>query len=145
MTLTSKIAALQNYKVYENLHWEGSYEEYLKLVQKNPRVTRNAYQRAYDMILSHGEEEYMDNKKKLVRFSFFRDEQSGGADAIYGLDIPLMRLMSVLKSAAQGYGTEKRVILLHGPVGAPKTTKKGVQKGVYEHWPLGHRRLREIG
>jgi serine protein kinase len=96
-------------------------------------VTRNAYQRAYDMILSHGEEEYMDNKKKLVRFSFFRDEQSGGADAIYGLDIPLMRLMSVLKSAAQGYGTEKRVILLHGPVGASKSTivrllKKGIEE-----------------
>jgi len=140
MTLTSKIAALQDYKEYENLHWEGSFEDYIKLVQKNPRVTRNAYQRCYDMILSHGQEEYVDNKKKLVRFSFFKDDQNGGADAIYGLDIPLMRLMSVLKSAAQGYGTEKRVILLHGPVGSSKSTivrliKKGIEE--YSHTPDG--------
>ncbi len=33
-----------------------------------------------------------------------------------------MRLVNVLKSAAQGYGTERRVILLHGPVGSSKST-----------------------
>jgi len=68
-------------------------------------VTRNAYQRLYDMVLSHGVEEYIDNKKKLVRYKFFRDEQHGGRDAVFGLDVPLMRLMNVLKSAAAGYGT----------------------------------------
>jgi hypothetical protein len=44
-----------------------------------------------------------------------------------------MRLMNVLKSAAQGYGTERRIILLHGPVGSAKSTiarllKKGVEE-----------------
>jgi len=122
MTLVSKIAALQDYKEYENLHWEGSFEDYLELVRKNPRITRNAYQRLYDMVLSYGTEEYIDNKKKLIRYNFFKDEQNGGSDAVFGLDVPLMRLMNVLKSAAQGYGTERRVILLHGPVGSSKST-----------------------
>ena len=139
MTLTSQIASLQDYKEYEDLHWEGGYEEYLQLVKKNPRVTRNAFQRLYDMVLSHGQEEYIDNKKKLIRYNFFSD-QEGGSDAIYGLDITLMRLMSVLKSAAQGYGTEKRVILLHGPVGSSKSTivrllKKGIEE--YSRTPDG--------
>ncbi len=40
-------------------------------------MTRTAYQRLYDMVLSHGTEEYVDNKKKLVRYKFFRDEQHG--------------------------------------------------------------------
>ncbi len=133
MSLVGQIASLQDYKEYEDLNWEGSFEEYLHLVRKNPRVTRNAFQRAYDMILAHGQEEYIDNKKKLVRYKFFKDEAHEGADAVYGLDVPLMRLMSVFKSAAQGYGTERRVILLHGPVGSAKSTivrllKKGLEE-----------------
>lgn len=133
MSLVGQIASLQNYDTYKELAWEGSFEEYLGLVQKRPQITRNAYQRLYDMVLSHGVEEYIDNKKKLVRYKFFKDEAHGGKDAIFGLDVPLMRLMNVLKSAAQGYGTERRIILLHGPVGSAKSTiarllKKGVEE-----------------
>ena len=112
----ARIAALQDAKTYAELHWEGSFEDYLEIVRKNPKVTRTAFQRIYDMILSHGKTEYIDNKKKLIRYHFFSDEKFGGRDAIFGLDVPLMKLVNVFKSAAQGYGTEKRVILLHGPV-----------------------------
>jgi len=140
MSLVGQIASLQNYDTYKELAWEGSFEEYLELVKKRPEVTRNAYQRLYDMVLSHGVEEYIDNKKKLVRYKFFKDEQHGGKDAIFGLDVPLMRLMNVLKSASQGYGTERRIILLHGPVGSAKSTiarllKKGVEE--YSRTPEG--------
>ena len=140
MSLVGQIAELQDYDEYAELHWEGSFEDYLNLVRKNPRVTRNAFQRVYDMVLSHGAEEYIDNKKKLIRYNFFKDELNSGRDAIYGLDIPLMRLMNVLKSAAQGYGTEKRVILLHGPVGSSKSTiarqlKRGLEQ--YSRMPEG--------
>ncbi len=140
MTLTSKIAALQDYREYEELHWSGSFEDYLAIVRQRPQVTRTAYQRVYDMILSYGQEEYIDNKKKLIRFNFFKDEHHGGRDAVYGLDIPLMKLVNVFKSAAQRYGTERRVILLHGPVGSSKSTiarllKKGVEE--YSRTPDG--------
>jgi len=132
MTLVGQIAELQNYATYKELSWEGSFEDYLELVRKTPSITRNAYQRLYDMVLSHGVEEYIDNKKKLTRYKFFRDDSHGGKDAVFGLDVPLMRLMNVLKSAAQGYGTERRIILLHGPVGSAKSTiarqlKKGIE------------------
>jgi len=44
-----------------------------------------------------------------------------------------MKLVHFFKSAALGYGTEKRVLLLHGPVGSAKSTiarllKKGVEQ-----------------
>ncbi|MEO8875002.1 MAG: serine protein kinase, partial [Polyangiaceae bacterium] len=120
--MIERIAALQDYDLYRELHWEGSFEDYLKIVKDRPQVTRNAYQRVFDMIISYGTEEYIDNKKKLVRYNFFKDEQNGGANAIFGLDIPLMRLVHVLKAASEGYGPEKRVILLHGPVGSSKST-----------------------
>jgi len=140
MSLTQKIAALQDYREYAELNWSGNFEDYLELVRKNPKVTRSAYQRVYDMILSYGQEEYIDNKKRLIRYNFFKDEQHGGKDAVYGLDIPLMRLVNVFKAAAQRYGTEKRVILLHGPVGSSKSTiarllKQGLQE--YSRTPEG--------
>src|SRR5678809_1570665 len=132
MSLVGQIAELQNYSTYKELAWDGTFEEYLNLVRKTPQVTRNAYQRLYDMVLTHGVEEYIDNKKKLVRYKFFKDLQHAGKDAVFGLDVPLMRLMHVLKSASQGYGTERRIILLHGPVGSAKSTivrllKKGAE------------------
>src|SRR6185437_7978860 len=134
MTLVGQIAELQNYATYKELSWEGSFEDYLSLVRRTPHVTRNAYQRLYDMVLSHGVEEYIDNKKKLVRYKFFRDEAHGGRDAVFGLDVPLMRLMNVLKSAAQGYGTDRRIILLHGPVGSAKSTiVRSLKRGVEEY------------
>ncbi|MEO0321505.1 MAG: serine protein kinase [Myxococcota bacterium] len=138
--MVARIAALQDYDRYRDLHWEGSFEDYLGIVRQSPRVTRNAYQRLYDMVVSYGEEEYIDNKKRLVRYPFFKDPIDGGKDAIFGLDIPLMRLVHVLRAAAQGYGPEKRIILLHGPVGSSKSTiarllKKGIE--AYSKTPEG--------
>src|SRR3979411_1315916 len=121
-SLVSRIASLLDKTSFKELHWDGSVEDYLKLIRENPRITRTAFQRMYDMILSHGKTEYIDNKKRLIRYHFFHDEPNGGRDAVYGLDVPLMKLVNVFKSAAQGYGTEKRVILLHGPVGSSKST-----------------------
>src|SRR5258708_36970565 len=131
MALVGQIAELQNYATYKELSWEGGFEDYLALVRRQPQVTRNAYQRLYDMVLSHGVEEYIDNKKKLVRYKFFRDEGHGGRDAVFGLDVPLRRMMNVLKGAAQGYGTERRIILLHGPVRSAKSPiARQLQKGI---------------
>jgi len=107
---------------YRQQNWAGAFAEYLDIVKRDPRVTRSAFERIYDMILSAGSREYIDNKKKVVHHNFFDDPLGGGQDAIYGLDIPLMKLVNIFKSAAQRYGTERRVILLHGPVGSSKST-----------------------
>lgn len=126
---------VQQYQDKSNLHmlhWSGTFEEYLDLVKKNPKITRNAFQRMYDMIVESGTEEYIDFKKPVVRYKFFDDAANNGKDAVFGLDVALMKLVNVLKAAALGYGTEKRVILLHGPVGSAKSTicrmlKKGLE------------------
>jgi serine protein kinase len=132
-SMVATIASMQDYDRYRDLSWDGSFEDYLAIVRERPQVTRNAFQRVYDMVISYGTEEYIDNKKRLIRYNFFRDEGDGGRDAIFGLDIPVMRLMSVLKAASENYGPEKRVILLHGPVGSSKSTiarllKKGLER-----------------
>ncbi len=133
-SLVSKIAALQDYQRYEDLHWSGSFEEYLEMVRHNPRIARTSHERLYDMVLAAGTSAYVDNKKKITRYKFFSDDAHGGRDAIYGLDIPLMRLVNVLKAAAMRYGTEKRIILLHGPVGSSKSTIVRLLKQGFEEY-----------
>lgn len=130
----SSVASLVQAGEFEKLHWEGSFDDYLKIVKEEPRVTRTSFQRLYDMILSFGREEYIDSKKKLVHYPFFDDPIENGKDAVFGLDVPLMRLVNVIKSAALGYGTEKRVILLHGPVGSAKSTIARLLKKGIEHY-----------
>ena len=133
-SLVIQIAELQDYKRYEDLNWSGSFEEYLDMVRGNPRICRTSHERLYDMVLAAGTETYVDNKKKIKRYKFFSDEAHGGRDAIYGLDIPLMRLVNVLKAAAMRYGTEKRIILLHGPVGSSKSTIVRLLKQGFEEY-----------
>lgn len=118
---------------YRKKHWEGTFDEYLDIVREHPEVTRTAYQRLYDMILSHGTEEVYENKEKITRYKFFTDFAAQHGDGIFGLDRPLMNLVNCFKSAAKGYGTERRVLLLHGPVGSSKSTiarllKKGLEQ-----------------
>ncbi len=116
----------------ENPIWEGTFSEYVGKLKENPRIAQNAFQRMYEMIISAGVENYVEFKKPMMRYKFFDDSANGGKDAVYGLDESLMKLVNVLKSASLGYGTEKRVILLHGPVGSAKSTicrmiKKGLE------------------
>src|SRR5437867_6045670 len=117
---------------YRKTHWEGTFEDYLSIVLDHPEVTRSAYQRLYDMILSHGTEEVYEQKEKITRYKFFTEFAARHGDAIFGLDRAIMYLANQFKAAAKGYGTEKRVLLLHGPVGSSKSTiarllKKGLE------------------
>jgi len=50
----SQIASMQDRKEFQELSWEGTFEQYLELVKENPRVLRSAYQRLYDMVISYG-------------------------------------------------------------------------------------------
>ncbi len=127
-------------KRFQEHHWTGTFWEYLDLCAKDPSVLRNAYQRLYDAVMAQGHEKYRLFKKDCVRYHFFSDPFGQGADAIYGLDFALMQLVDVLRSAAEGYGTDKRILLLHGPVGSSKSTiarllKKGIES--YSRTPEG--------
>lgn len=51
------------------------------------------------MIMSYGTEEFIDAKKRLIRYKFFSDQSFDGDDSIFGLEIPLMRLVNFFKGA----------------------------------------------
>ena len=131
--IISFVAQRQDLHQFRRKNWEGTFEEYLDLVSADATVTRNAFERVYDMLMSYGTTLYDVGREKRVRYKFFDDPDDGGRDAVFGLDIPLQSLANAFKSAAQGFGIEKRVLLLHGPVGSSKSTiarllKKGLER-----------------
>ncbi|MDZ7269906.1 MAG: serine protein kinase [candidate division KSB1 bacterium] len=133
-SLLSIINGLHDTRTYRELNWTGTFEDYLGIVRQNPAVTRTAFQRIYDMILSHGREEIIEFKERLVKYKFFDDPIDNGRDAVYGLERTIMRIVNFFKAAASGYGTEKRVLLLHGPVGSAKSTIVRLLKKGLEHY-----------
>lgn len=132
-SIITLVAQRQDLEQFRKKNWEGSFEQYLDVVRSDPKVTRNAFERVYDMIMSYGTESYEQAREKRVRYRFFQDPDQNGQDGVFGLDDSLAALVNAFKSASQGYGIEKRVLLLHGPVGSSKSTiarllKKGLER-----------------
>jgi len=128
------IRSAANPEEFKELHWTGDFGQYLDLVVADPRVIRTAHQRLYDMILSFGVEDATVGKEKIRRYEFFSDPLGNGHDAIFGLEKTLETLVDCFKAAAYGYGVEKRVLLLHGPVGSSKSTIVRLMKRGLEHY-----------
>jgi serine protein kinase len=115
---------------FRALGWEGTFAQYLEIVAEQPSVARNAWQRLLDMIESHGSTR---NARGMRRWKLFDDPIGHGQDAVYGLDEPLAQLVQTIRAGARGLGPERRVILLHGPVGSSKSTiarllKRGLEQ-----------------
>jgi len=132
-SIISLVAERQDLDQFKKKTWIGSFEEYLDFVHQQPRVTRNAFERVFDMIMAYGTTTVEKGRDKFVHYKFFDDPDHDGADAVFGLEQPMCDLVNALKSASQGYGIEKRVLLLHGPVGSSKSTivrllKKGLER-----------------
>jgi len=132
--IISLVASQQDLDQFRRKNWIGTFEDYIDLVRQKPEVTRNAFERVYDMIVSGGTTVYEESRgEKRVHYRFFDDPDNDGRDAVFGLDESLEAFVNALKSAAKGYGIEKRVLLLHGPVGSSKSTiarllKRGVER-----------------
>ncbi|ABO50524.1 putative serine protein kinase, PrkA [Desulforamulus reducens MI-1] len=115
---------LEDYRSLENsLAWEGTFEDYIRIVKKKPYVTQLAHARIYNMIREVGVEE----KESGRGYKFFSKE-------IFGLDNPLEKLVEeYFHPAARRLDVRKRILLLMGPVSGGKSTlvamlKKGLEQ-----------------
>lgn len=114
---------------FKEMNEEMSFAEYVELLYTKPKLARNAFQMIYDMIITKGSKKFEQYRKELTHYNFFDQ----GSSPIYGLQETLDGIVNFIKGAAGGYGTEKRVLLLHGPVGSSKSTiarclKRGLEK-----------------
>ena len=129
MKYLEQVASQYDREAFVQLNEEITFNEYIARCHENPRLVRTAYQRLYDMVMSKGCYEFEKYRKTLTHYNFFDDSEI----PIFGLDETLDNIMKFIRGAAGGYGTEKRILLLHGPVGSSKSTimrlfKKGLER-----------------
>jgi serine protein kinase len=107
------VKRLEEYRTQERaLSWEGTFEDYFKIVSHNSAVAELSHARLYNMILAAGTET---NRLGDQKYRFFADE-------IYGIEKPLQQIVEYFHSAAQRLEVRKRILLLMGPVGGGKST-----------------------
>ena len=128
-SILKKFADLYDKKEYLALNEEMSFEQYLEKVRTKPKLARNSFQYVYDMIMEKGTSTFERYRKTYTRYHFFNDKEI----PIFGLEETLQDLVDFIHGAAGNYGTERRVLLLHGPVGSSKSTicrrlKRGLEK-----------------
>lgn len=102
-SIISLVSDRQDLEQFRKKNWIGTFEDYIDLVRQRPEVTRNAFERVYDMIVSYGTDVYEETRGvKRNHYRFFDDPDNGGRDAVFGLDGPMESFVNALKSAAKG-------------------------------------------
>ena len=103
--------------------FEGTFLDYLKVIQEKPETVKLAHKRLYETILKFGmdtvdvdSDQYRDifNGDKIRTYDYFEKE-------FFGMETVINKLMRFLKSAAHKGEESRQVLLLMGPVGAGKS------------------------
>ncbi len=124
VALMNVISRLEEYRSEaRKLAWQGTFRDYLEIVQANPRIARLSHARVYDMIMAAGS---TTTKSGETSYAFFDSE-------LYGIEKPLQHLVDYFASAARRLEVRKRILLLMGPVGGGKSTivtmlKRGLER-----------------
>ena len=92
--------------------WEGTFEEYLRLVVSDPLKSRLSHAYIYDAITSKGSDATPQGDRT---YGLFQDE-------IFGLEEPLDRIVQYFVASAQRFEVRKRILLLLGPPASGKST-----------------------
>jgi serine protein kinase len=125
------IAAKFDVQQFRKLNQQMTFAEYLDLTLKNPLVCLSAFQRLYDMILASGVERFRRFNRTHTRYNFFAKHPEF---PIFGLEMAVEGFVRHIKGAAGFFGTEKRILLLHGPVGSSKSTAvRALKRGLEDY------------
>jgi serine protein kinase len=99
--------------------------EYIDRVAHRPTIAATAHQRIYDMVKAAGWRDGLHAGE--ISYDFFSAE-------LFGLDVPLERVVRYFETAAQGHETRRRILLLWGPPGGAKSSVAGLLKRGLEDW-----------
>lgn len=102
-----------------------SLNEYIDRVAAHPTIAASAHRRIYDMIMAAGSE--AGRHAGETSYKFFSGE-------LFGLDVPLGRVVRYFETAAQGHETRRRILLLWGPPGGAKSSIAALLKRGLEAW-----------
>lgn len=106
-----------------DVKFEGSLEDYLKVIEKNKDVTNLAHKKLYDVLANEGMTKMSTadsrcNKlfggEEIKTYDYFQSK-------FFGMERSLAKIMRFLRSASLKGEESRQVLLLLGPVGAGKS------------------------
>lgn len=121
----SGMLALPNIDIPQHFFEECSFGDYINKVLAQPRLVRTAHERFYDMFAHYGYDMIRRpwGKEAIARYKIWDDPfTTDHVNAIYGIEENLHELVGTFRAAAYGFGQDKRIVLLTGPVGTAKST-----------------------
>lgn len=105
--------------------FEGTFLDYLKIVEANPDIVKLAHKRLYQIIMEKGVEVLKPEENIRVRkiygnetiksYKFFKED-------FFGIDKTLMKIVDYFYSAAMKGEESRQVLYLVGPVGSGKSS-----------------------
>ena len=102
----------QHIEAGEELLWEGTLEDYIKIVIENPSLHMGAHERVLRMIEASGVER--SDEDDSVTYNFFKDD-------LFGIEESIEEIMSYLRAAATGSEVSRRILLMYGPTSSGKS------------------------
>ena len=112
----------------DTTEWNGSFKDYITLVQENPKLAQLAHARVLDMIESAGVYfDENDKNKQNAMYKFFNKD-------LFGVDEPLRKVVKYLKAAASGSQVGRRILLLYGPTSSGKSQMAALLKSGIEEF-----------
>jgi serine protein kinase len=111
------------------LSWEGTFAEYFEMATKEPRISRLAHARVYDMILEAG--------TKTGRLG--QQEYSLFSNDLFGIEKTIQQVVDYFAAATRRLETRKRILLLMGPPATGKTTLANMIKHGLEEYTRSER------
>lgn len=120
--------------------WRGTFIDYLEKVKEDPKITKLAHTRLYDVIMKEGVSDTNEAADvKVMRFfgdepvkvySFFKQE-------FFGIEPTIAQIVRYFHSAALHGEESRQVLYLMGPVGAGKSSlMERVQRGLERSAPV---------
>lgn len=121
--------------------WQGTFVEYLDLVEKDPDIAKLAHQRIYDTLTNAGfhdvEEEGNPKLKRIYKdeslkiYDFFADE-------FFGLEPTVNKIIRYFRAASLKGEESRQVLYFVGPVGSGKSSlvekvKKALEQNIIYH------------
>ena len=112
----------------------GYLEDYLRILEEDPRIASLAHKRLYEQIMEQGVSNLDEGDERCNRlfdgepvkiYDYFSDQ-------FFGMERPLQKVMRFLHSAAMKGEESRQVLLLLGPVGAGKSALVEHIKGALE-------------
>ena len=132
---------IENDRENENKQkFEGTFLDYLEIVNSNPDIAKLAHKRIYDIIVSKGVEllkaeenpriKKIYGNKNIRKYDFFKND-------FYGIDKVIMKLVNYFHSAAMKGEESRQVLYLVGPVGAGKSSLvESLKRALEESEPI---------